>query len=111
MAEWLKALVLKTRDGNVRRFESCPFRHNKKKPRGVCFYCDEDRFEPRFAPSRARFLHPVLSAKLKSPTSAFFLARSTNSSTSQEENTNLDDFISGGFNNRFEPRFLTKPVE
>ena len=26
MAEWLKALVLKTRDGNVRRFESCPFR-------------------------------------------------------------------------------------
>lgn len=29
MAEWLKALVLKTRDGNVRRFESCPFRQNK----------------------------------------------------------------------------------
>ena len=27
MAEWLKALVLKTRDGNIRRFESCPFRH------------------------------------------------------------------------------------
>ena len=27
---------------------------------GVCFYCDEDRFEPRFAPSRARFLHPTL---------------------------------------------------
>ena len=26
MAEWLKALVLKTRDGNIRRFESCPFR-------------------------------------------------------------------------------------
>ena len=29
MAEWLKALVLKTRDGNVRRFESCPFRQVK----------------------------------------------------------------------------------
>ena len=28
VAEWLKALVLKTRDGNIRRFESCPFRHN-----------------------------------------------------------------------------------
>ena len=27
VAEWLKALVLKTRDGNIRRFESCPFRH------------------------------------------------------------------------------------
>ena len=26
VAEWLKALVLKTRDGNIRRFESCPFR-------------------------------------------------------------------------------------
>ena len=33
MAEWLKALVLKTRDGNIRRFESCPFRQDKKKPR------------------------------------------------------------------------------
>ncbi len=31
VAEWLKALVLKTRDGNVRRFESCPFRQDKKK--------------------------------------------------------------------------------
>ena len=29
VAEWLKALVLKTRDGNVRRFESCPFRQIK----------------------------------------------------------------------------------
>lgn len=29
VAEWLKALVLKTRDGNVRRFESCPFRQYK----------------------------------------------------------------------------------
>lgn len=37
MAEWLKALVLKTRDGNVRRFESCPFRQNKKKPRRGLF--------------------------------------------------------------------------
>ena len=35
MAEWLKALVLKTRDGNVRRFESCPFRHNN--PVGFVF--------------------------------------------------------------------------
>ena len=26
VAEWLKALVLKTREGNLRRFESCPFR-------------------------------------------------------------------------------------
>ena len=38
VAEWLKALVLKTRDGNVRRFESCPFRQDKKKPRGGLFF-------------------------------------------------------------------------
>ena len=31
VAEWLKALVLKTRDGNIRRFESCPFRHDGRK--------------------------------------------------------------------------------
>ena len=30
MAEWLKALVLKTREGNLRRFESCPFRQVPK---------------------------------------------------------------------------------
>lgn len=38
MAEWLKALVLKTRDGNVRRFESCPFRQDKEEtPKGFIF--------------------------------------------------------------------------
>ncbi len=36
VAEWLKALVLKTRDGNIRRFESCPFRQEIKiDPRGL----------------------------------------------------------------------------
>ena len=35
MAEWLKALVLKTRDGNIRRFESCPFRQISKSK--ACF--------------------------------------------------------------------------
>ena len=34
MAEWLKALVLKTRDGNIRKFESCPFRQKKLAPKG-----------------------------------------------------------------------------
>ena len=37
MAEWLKALVLKTRDGDVRRFESCPFRQVKIANLGVFF--------------------------------------------------------------------------
>ena len=37
VAEWLKALVLKTRDGNIRRFESCPFRQNMNRPRGSYF--------------------------------------------------------------------------
>ena len=36
MAEWLKALVLKTRDGNIRKFESCPFRQ-KISPEGLFF--------------------------------------------------------------------------
>ena len=48
MAEWLKALVLKTRDGNIRRFESCPFRHeNEEVPKGLIYFHDEDRFEPK----------------------------------------------------------------
>ena len=35
VAEWLKALVLKTREGNLRRFESCPFRQIGKSK--ACF--------------------------------------------------------------------------
>ena len=67
MAEWLKALVLKTRDGDIRRFESCPFRHkNKEVPKGLIYFYDEDGFEPRFASSAKReILNPVLSATLK----------------------------------------------
>ena len=41
VAEWLKALVLKTRDGNIRRFESCPFRHGIKiDPEGLILFHD-----------------------------------------------------------------------
>ena len=48
VAEWLKALVLKTRDGNIRRFESCPFRQeNEEVPKGLIHFLDEDRFEPK----------------------------------------------------------------
>ena len=38
VAEWLKALVLKTRDGNIRRFESCPFRHGIKIDLGGSYF-------------------------------------------------------------------------
>ena len=45
MAEWLKALVLKTRDGNVRRFESCPFRQIGKSK--ACFGFSNLKGRPR----------------------------------------------------------------
>ena len=61
MAEWLKALVLKTRDGNVRRFESCPFRQNRVllHPYGGCFLlnCNGKTRTHTFG------ANPVLSAK------------------------------------------------
>ncbi len=84
MAEWLKALVLKTRDGNVRRFESCPFRQNKAllHPRNGCFLLNcNDKIRTRTSGA-----NPVLSAKTKgSPGGACFC---------------LDE-------DRFEPRFAS----
>lgn len=39
VAEWFMALVLKTREWKLRRFESCPFRHILN---GMCFLIDID---------------------------------------------------------------------
>ncbi len=47
MAEWLKALVLKTRDGNIRRFESCPFRQNSTSPLAGVFFVGDSNLTMR----------------------------------------------------------------
>ena len=54
MAEWLKALVLKTRDRKIRRFESCPFRQNNDSK--ACFASGILKVGPRI-------FYPVPSAK------------------------------------------------
>ena len=55
MAEWLMALVLKTRGRKPRRFESCPFRQISKSK--ACFGFSNLK-------GRARIINPVLSVIL-----------------------------------------------